>query len=378
MLMSSDAISDLQTAILADGKRWLMTEEPASAAQLISKIWMSTLLNASDQANESVLAKVEDQCAYALEYTPMGPGLHDGLSGVALAIECAYRAGQRFSEHREALKPLHSELAALGMRSRLGNCDLISGAAGIGLSLSTIRPESPELVAGIVENILSVVDFSSTQPLWILDESSRRGQGGQDLGIAHGVPGLMLVLVRLRCGAEASVVEKIDTFLRNAANWLGGCVNTRETESLFPYLSGHEKGSRLAWCYGDLSVGYALLVSGSCASDNKAIGLGRAAVERAMTRPIEESGVSDAFLCHGTCGLLALMESINLVDRELIPRSYSDLWKAILAEQAKASLATGALSGFDLLDGWTGVGLFLSQAGGRLPGGWRSTMLLQG
>lgn len=376
MLQSCEAITDLQNAILTQGEQWLLTEEPATAAQLISQIWMSTLLSVSDRARESVLKKVEEQCAYALEHKPMGPGLHDGISGVALAIEYAYQSGQRYSEHRAALRSLHSELAILGGTSRLGNCDLISGAAGIGLAISTVRPERSDLVAGIIENILSAVDFSCAPPLSALDETDRRGLRGPDLGIAHGLPGLMLVLVRLRCGAEFTLVERIDSFLRHAANWLGSCANSAGAGSLFPYVFGRETSSRLAWCYGDLSAGYALLVSGSCAKDDSALGLGRAAVERAIARPFEDSGVGDAFLCHGTCGLLALMESINLAHGGLIPLSYRSRWESILEEQAKVALATSTLSGFDFLDGWTGVGLYLSQASGRVSNGWRSTMLL--
>lgn len=378
MLQSCEAISDLQNAILTQGEHWLMTQEPANAAQLIGQIWMSTLLSVSGRAREGLLRKVEDQCAYALEHKPMGPGLHDGISGVSLAVEYAYHAGQCYSEHRAALRSLHSELAVLGGTSRLENCDLISGAAGIGLAISTIRPERSDLVAGVIENILSAVDFSCVPPLSALDESGRRGLSGPDLGIAHGLPGLMLVLVRLRRGAESTLVERIDSFLRHAANWLRSCANPAGAGSLFPYVFGRETSSRLAWCYGDLAAGYALLVSGSCVKDDNALDLGRAAVKQAIARPFEDSGVDDAFLCHGTCGLLALMESIDFVDGGLIPVSYRSQWESILEEQAKVALAIGYLSEFDFLDGWTGVGLYLSQASGRVSNGWRSTMLLHG
>lgn len=339
---------------------------------------MSTLLYVNGRASKSALSKVEDQCADALERMPMGPGLHDGLSGVALAIECAYQTGRRFSEHREALRPLYTQLAQLAGTSRLGNCDLISGAAGIGVALSAVHPQPADLLAGLVENILGTVNFDRNPPLWAIDESGRRGLAGQDLGIAHGIPGLMLVLVRLRCLVAPKVAERIDAFLRQSARWLANCVNAPGSGSMFPYTSGQETSSRLAWCYGDLSVAYALLASGVCADDDLAVSLGRTAVNRAITRPIEEVGVNNAFLCHGSSGLLALMQSINLADVGVIPVSYMERWAAVLAKQARTSLTAGSLSGFDLLDGWTGVGLFLDQGRGRIPSGWRSAMLLPG
>jgi hypothetical protein len=75
-------------------------------------------------------------------------------------------------------------------------------------------------------------------------------------------------------------------------------------------------GSRIAWCYGDLGIAAALLItSRHCARAD----LGPFALELARgaaRRPVEDSRVTDAGLCHGAFGNAHVFGRLHAATRE--------------------------------------------------------------
>jgi hypothetical protein len=125
-----------------------------------------------------------------------------------------------------------------------------------------------------------------------------------NLGLAHGVPGVVAVLSAcMRLGIPS---DRVLPVLEDAVTWILANRLPDNERSCFP--SWVEPGveptlARTAWCYGDPGVSLALLQA--------ARGAGRvdweeSAVEialRAATRPFELTRVADPGFCHGAAGL---------------------------------------------------------------------------
>jgi class I lanthipeptide synthase len=117
------------------------------------------------------------------------------------------------------------------------------------------------------------------------------------------VPGAIAFLSQ----AAASGVPFAGELAADAVKWLLLQERSYSNESRFTYSFLSDpmedgRGSRLAWCYGDLGIAVALLRSArwlrNCAWENAAYDIARAAAQRST----ESSQVKDAALCHGAFG----------------------------------------------------------------------------
>ena len=142
---------------------------------------------------------------------------------------------------------------------------------------------------------------------WINIVEYGSNRKGHNLGIAHGMPGLLLFLNKLyNIGIEKNILEtmiiKLVEFLRNQKHSLRTHksyffnINTEEPQV------GHD--SRLAWCYGDLSVGYSLYQTSllGLVEDLKEYSL-EILIDTTKRIYLSDVGVVDGGLCHGTSGL---------------------------------------------------------------------------
>jgi len=132
---------------------------------------------------------------------------------------------------------------------------------------------------------------------------------GNNLGIAHGIPGIILFLEKLyKLGIKK---ERVTDILSKATNFLFLQKHSLETHKSYFYNINSDSpqigiDSRLAWCYGDLSVCYSLYKASTVK------GIGSSIMKKEVleilsntTRRIslQETGIVDAGLCHGTSGL---------------------------------------------------------------------------
>jgi lantibiotic biosynthesis protein len=70
--------------------------------------------------------------------------------------------------------------------------------------------------------------------------------------------------------------------------------------------------SRLAWCYGDLGVGYAILKAGILTSNKNYVKYGEKILINLTNKTIqdEKTGVKDAGFCHGSAGIAHLFNKV--------------------------------------------------------------------
>jgi hypothetical protein len=128
--------------------------------------------------------------------------------------------------------------------------------------------------------------------------------GYYDVGVAHGVPGVIALLglahaAGVRPQGAGELLEQTVAWV--LSHRVPGAPGSRLPSIVPP--NGTGVFSRTAWCYGDLGAAAALLVAargvGEVAWEREARALARSAVAR---RP-EKTGVRDAGLCHGASGL---------------------------------------------------------------------------
>jgi len=238
--------------------------------------------------------------------------------------------------------------------------DLTSGLVGLGVYALERLPEPAayEILELTVARLDEIAERSPAGVTWHTptgrlrpDERERFPNGYYDLGLAHGVPGV-IGLLGGAC-AHGVAIEQARPLLKGAVRWLLAQASvTEERGSRFAYrvapdVPAGSTPARSAWCYGEPGIATTLL----CAA--RAVGATeweRQAIEiahRAARRPVEETGVLDAGLCHGAAGL-----------GQIFNRLAQATGDGLLADAARRWLAHA----LDLREPGSGIAGFVSPA----------------
>jgi hypothetical protein len=200
-----------------------------------------------------------------------------------------------------------------------GDYDLIIGLVGIGVAglersdhdggraLTTRVLDHLEQIAHERGGGAAWFTPAGLLPAWQRDLAP---EGYYNLGLAHGMPGVIALLARMIAhGVEA---ERARALLDRAMTFAVGAEPPRE-RGRYPswHPAGTETGStRLAWCYGDLGVSIAFLsaaqATGVATWREEALTLARACA----TRSFEEAQVHDTAICHGAIGAAHLFNRL--------------------------------------------------------------------
>jgi len=240
------------------------------------------------------------------------PGLYSGFAGAAWVVE-HLRGDLIDTEGEDTGAEIAAHLSRLaGVSPWPLGYDLVSGIVGIGTYAAERlpRPMGRECLEGAVARLAESAERSPRGTAWwtspekmsVLARSTNPA-GLYDLGVAHGIPGVIALLGQA-C-ARGIAAEEARPLLRGAVSWLLAHQNPPGSLCRFPtqIVPGEEgRPSRVAWCYGDLGIAAALLVAARGAGEPD---WERAAIElarRTAAWPAEDSGVVDAGLCHGATG----------------------------------------------------------------------------
>lgn len=170
---------------------------------------------------------------------------------------------------------------------------------------------------------------------WISIIDSGTFEKGYNLGIAHGIPGILLFLRKLylmniKKEVVANLIVKTSNFLLSQKHSLktqkSFFFNVCSQSSVSPN-SGHD--SRLALCYGDLSVGYSLFMVSSILGierpDLNEIALD-ILINTTNRTNLDDINVVDAGLCHGTSGLAHMYNRLYHQSNQLKFRESALFW----------------------------------------------------
>lgn len=191
--------------------------------------------------------------------------------------------------------------------------DLIRGLAGLGVYALERLPRAiaAKNLSLIVERLTELaverdggLTWLSKPELMIPETRAEHPHGYFNLGVAHGVPGVVAILAG---ACAAGVVRHVaQPLLDGAWRWMMANRLTRDAETTFPYWvrDGAEPNpTRNAWCYGDPGAATTLYWAARAVGNDAWARQALAIASRSADRPVERSGCVDAGLCHGTGGL---------------------------------------------------------------------------
>lgn len=375
-------------------------------------------LHTGDESAANLAAERLDQSVEALASTPMSPSLYSGFPGVAWTLEHLQRrlfesnpedaanAADAAEEGEDAEADPFQEidealLGPLGRSPWTGEYDLISGLSGLGVyALERLpRPTAASMLERIVDRFAELAERLDDGAAWFtqperLPEWQREihPRGNYNLGVAHGLPGVIPVLAGA-C-AVGVAVDRARPLLDDAVRFLlarrlepgfGSCFDT----TYAPWEKPNP--SRLAWCYGDPGIAAALLATaravGEPAWEREAIDIGL----DSAARPESLSLVRDAGLCHGAAGLGHLFnrlyqatgeEPIGEAARFWLERTlgFQERGEGVAGFRAwevnPETKVPGWRSEAGFLEGATGVGLALLGAISEVEPAWDRVLLL--
>jgi lantibiotic modifying enzyme len=264
------------------------------------------------QGHEATAGRFLGEAITAASQAPLQASLYTGLASVGWAAE---HLRQQFPHLvAEAI----TEEVDEALREQLdsprwsGDYDLILGLVGLGVYALERLPARAG--AGVLERVIEHLAETAecrpegatwwTNPAWLPPETRERlPRGYYNLGLAHGVPGV-IALLGAACAAGVGVATA-RPLLEEAVRWLlaqqgpdgAGFGGWLEPEGPRP------GPTRLAWCYGDPGVAAALLLAARCVGEPAWEREALAVALRSMARPPDQTGVRDAGLCHGAAGL---------------------------------------------------------------------------
>jgi hypothetical protein len=278
--------------------------------------------------------------------------------------------------------------------------DLISGYVGIAVPvLQRIADGKPSassdaLARAILDHLERLARPMPTGLSWhtppeLLPEWQRAiAPGGYiNLGLAHGIPGIIAILARyitadLDAGRARVLLDGAVAYLRSVAR---PQVGSRYAAWL--PMSPDEGLCRVAWCYGDLGVSVALMAAASATHRED---WRTAALELAhgmAARPFENAQISDTGLCHGAAGVAHLFNRLAQATGDHELAAAADTWFGRtlamrrtdpIAGFPRALPVAGAM-GFepaaDLLTGAPGVALALHAAISPIEPAWDQLLL---
>lgn len=278
--------------------------------------------------------------------------------------------------------------------------DLVDGLVGLGVYALERLPHPPAyaLLERIVERLALTAERTGSGLTWwtapdVLVEQQRTlcPHGYYNLGLAHGVPGVIALLGQIW---QAGIAQpQVYALLEGAVQWLLAQTLPAPSEAAFTFWlaeGADQEPTQLAWCYGDLGVALALLSAARAVDradwEATALALASAAARRSPTSFM----IPDAGFCHGAAGVAHLFNRLYQATRDPLFGQSALVW---LTHTLQLRQPDQGVAGFShwrsdgqgtygwvadpgLLTGAAGIGLALLAATTTTEPEWDRMMLL--
>jgi lantibiotic modifying enzyme len=286
-----------------------------------------------------------DHAVAAIAETRLPPGLHSGFCGVAWAMEHVMAKSDTTDGGDDDVNLPIDEAVEASLRDGglLRETDLISGLAGVGVyALERLpRPSGKRILELVVHRLSELGEQVPDGMTW------SKPDGSYNLGVAHGIPGLVGFLGQA-CAAGVSEAYEL---LEGAVRWLlarrwprGSAVEFSTSIS----VGAERPADRVSWCYGNPGIAVALLLAARAVGEkhweNEALDLALAAAARGTGDP----KVVDASVCHGSAGNAHLFNRLFQATGDERFRDAATSWVAKTFELQKQG---SGLAGFMTLRG---------------------------
>jgi hypothetical protein len=283
--------------------------------------------------------------------------------------------------------------------------DLISGSAGVAtyaverLSRAGSKPTlAADLLRLIVERLDAHAERTPSGVRWLshpklipAHQREYAPSGYYNLGLAHGVPALAVVLAHAI--VQGIHVDRAWQLLDGAVAWIGIQQGQAAEGAGFPAWIAvgqavRPGSSREAWCYGGLGVAVALLNAAELVSNHAWSEMACAFAGLEATRRDAASGVVDACLCHGAAGNAHLYNRLYQATGETVFIDAARRWFDRVFAEYRATEVYGGFrfwggeggepgwrTDHGFLSGCAGVALALLAAAGTVAPEWDRLLL---
>lgn len=268
-----------------------------------------------EDAHDAPARRYLERAVAALSETRVAPDLYAGFCGVAWAVEHLATAG---TDADEDVNQTIDEVLEAGLREARPEAawwqryDLITGLVGLGVyALERMpRPSAVRILELVVRHLAAVSETAADGITWRTEPEqlplrSRQltPEGNFNLGVAHGVPGVIGLLGLV--SAAGISLPRTRELLDGAMSWFLARRLPRGGKAEFNgWLSpnGNPLADRVSWCYGNPGIAVTLLVAARAVGNED---WEREAVDLALAsaaRDPRDSKVVDASFCHGAAG----------------------------------------------------------------------------
>jgi hypothetical protein len=279
-----------------------------------------------------------------------------------------------------------------------GSYDLITGLVGLGVYAVERLPQ-PRAIA-IAEAVLGHLEESAektadgttwkTPPEQLpAHEREVAPRGYYNLGLAHGVPGVVAWLAQLLSAGVGG--DRTRSLLDGATAWLLAQQGDIDGSHYPPFVGPDVtlRRGRAGWCYGDASVGASLVMAGLARERPEWISAGIDLLFATARRSLEHGAVRDAGLCHGTAGLAHMFNRAHQLTGDARLRDAALEWygRTLQIRMPERPVAGFPVAHYDVpevtyisdptfLVGASGVGLALLAAVSEVEPAWDRRLLL--
>jgi len=308
----------------------------------------------------------------------MHPSFCTGKSGVNWLFTFLYHNDVISKTDRDFLcdddDDRYEEIALFMLKN--SNYDFLHGAIGIAYYLLYSNTyKNPGFFHDILNGLNALIDESHDRKMipYFDGEKGALAINQVNMGLAHGLPSVLKFCLQCYnqniCPAQAkSLAILIIDYLKNHTN-------SDKSLSCYSSIITENKSdweySRLAWCYGDLGIGYIIYQAGIIFQDQTNIDFGLGVLKNSTKRrSLEETSANDCGICHGSAGIAHIYNKIWQSTRQPIFKEACDFWVKKTLEFLAGSDWLKGYQKYDgrskalkydnaLLEGSAGIGLVL-------------------
>lgn len=358
---------------------------------------------AAEIAGERAFAAIEASLE-RLSTQALSAGLFGGLAGIGWPIAHLADSLLANEDTQSLLQPIDEILLEHVAQSPwTGDYDLISGLVGIGVYARERLPDPAgvQLLETVIKRLAELAEADQQGIAWhtapqLIYEPQRPTfpNGYYNLGLSHGIPGVIALLGRAVAADVATTTAR--PLLAGAVRWLlaqdpapGQGAGEDIGEGGFPayqHTASERKPARLAWCYGDVGIAAALLSTARWVAEPAWEAAALRIAQRAALRSTAQSGVRDGCLCHGAAGLAHLFNRFYQATGEPLFAQQVRHWleQTLAVRQLDQGIAgycfwnqeQGWLTSPGILEGAAGIGLVLLAASSPLEPTWDRMLLI--
>jgi lantibiotic modifying enzyme len=353
--------------------------------------------------HQTTSARFLDRAIDRVARRRMSAGLYSGFPGIAWAVahlaEFLHRGGEDVNQTVDEHLKIYLRHSPWGE-----DYDLIGGLTGLGIyALERLpTPRAFDCLKLIVERLAEMAECTSAGLTWftppeLLSSYERKlsPNGYYNLGLAHGVPGPIVLLgqiCRVQHDRDKSNRIKARHLLTRAVSWL---LTQQPKNRQTPFRYWAEVGvpqpeSRLAWCYGDLGIAAALFHAGRSTETQWWQREALRIAQRASKRPPERAGVIDCGVCHGAAGVAHIFNRLFQATGEAFLGRAARFWLEQTFQMRQRGIGIAGFPAWQgrgrrrwvarpgLLEGAAGIGLVLLAAATDIEPEWDRMLGLSG